>query len=410
MGDHAVFSPSSAHRWIPCPGSLALSAGLPDFSSSYADEGTAAHILAARTLSYPHRNCDFFLGETTEINGKVWEFTAEMCEAVQVYVTDVRARAKGGRLFIEQKCELDEALGVPGQFGTSDAVILQPGRLTVVDLKYGRGERVDAKENEQGMLYAAGALLIADLLADEEVSELEFVVCQPRLDHIDSWSFTREQLEDFLYRARNSVAEACVVIPLGAKVPISYLNPGEKQCRWCKAKAACPALARKVQNEVHDDFQDIVAANATAPIDAALAIRVVPLIEQWCAAVRAAVMGAIHAGEQIIGPDGQPYKLVEGRKGHRKWRDPNAAAAALLGQLSVDKAYQPAEPITPAAAEKLLGKKAQKAMWDDVFAPLITQGNGKPTLALGSDERPAFTFSADSTEFEVMDSGNSSRD
>ena len=43
-------SPSGAHRWMPRPGSLVLEADCPDTSSSYADEGTAAHFLAAHCL------------------------------------------------------------------------------------------------------------------------------------------------------------------------------------------------------------------------------------------------------------------------------------------------------------------------------------------------------------------------
>ena len=49
---HAVLSPSSAHRWIACPGSVALvaTAGAPDTGSVSADEGTAAHEMAERIL------------------------------------------------------------------------------------------------------------------------------------------------------------------------------------------------------------------------------------------------------------------------------------------------------------------------------------------------------------------------
>ncbi|MFN8993077.1 MAG: DUF2800 domain-containing protein, partial [Pseudomonadota bacterium] len=47
---HARFSPSAAHRWLRCTGSLALCETVPPRTSEYADEGTAAHEVANRIV------------------------------------------------------------------------------------------------------------------------------------------------------------------------------------------------------------------------------------------------------------------------------------------------------------------------------------------------------------------------
>lgn len=47
---HAKLSPSGASRWMNCAGAPNAEAGIPDTASSYAEEGTAAHELAAVCL------------------------------------------------------------------------------------------------------------------------------------------------------------------------------------------------------------------------------------------------------------------------------------------------------------------------------------------------------------------------
>ena len=50
MSQHALLSPSSAHRWLACAASVAASQGIPDTPSVHAAEGTHAHDIAAMCL------------------------------------------------------------------------------------------------------------------------------------------------------------------------------------------------------------------------------------------------------------------------------------------------------------------------------------------------------------------------
>jgi hypothetical protein len=88
----------------------------------------------------------------------------------------------GASLFVEVRVDLSPWLG-EGSGGTADAIILRKGSTTVVDFKYGMGERVDAERNPQLMLYALGAVEYAKLLGFS-VNEARVVIVQPRIGHI----------------------------------------------------------------------------------------------------------------------------------------------------------------------------------------------------------------------------------
>lgn len=427
MTTHAKLSPSSAHRWMQCAGSMILEKGLPDSSSVHADEGTAAHFLASECLEQGKNATDFLNCFIVIKKGNAeWDQSAaetrsgfsvdlEMAENVQIYLDAVRSQAEGNELLVEQRVDFSEYIGAENAFGTSDAVILTADEIQVHDLKYGRGVKVDADGNEQLKLYGLGALNSFGMFGD--FKRVRQVIHQPRLKHCSEAVCTVEELEKFAAEAKDQVSYIRVLedgLEEGDGGAIAdfegSFNPGEKQCHWCKAKATCPALTRHVMQTVIGDFEDLDNVDINAQIDTATGevsniendrlgylFAAVPLIENWIKAVSSAVHNKLHSGESVPG-----FKIVQGKQGNRAWSNAEEAEALLKSmRLKTEQMYD-LKLISPTTAEKLQKSEViGPRQWTKV-ENMITRADGKPTVVPETDKRPALNINPQN-DFENLD-------
>lgn len=369
MTAHAKLSASGSHRWLGCPGSVKAEEGLSNTSSVFAQEGTAAHSLAELCLNTCDSPYDYVGKVLPSSDSHIID--TEMADNVQTYIDYVRSIQ--GITMIEQR--VDFSPWVPKGFGTCDAMVIDgtTNTLHVIDLKYGKGHRVEAENNTQALSYALGAFHEYGLIYS--IDHVVMTIVQPRLDSIDTWKIPRGDL--MLWGER---------IKQGAELALSDdapRIPGDSQCAWCKAKATCKALKDKTEAVIMSSFDNLDCPTPDTLDDdqLRLALESKKLITSWLDAVEAVVLDRLETGKGFPG-----FKMVEGRS-NRAWVDEPMAESVLTKEVG-DKAFVK-KILSPAAAEKLLGKSKAS-----LLNGLIIKPKGSPTLAQENDPRPSVGVTA----------------
>lgn len=153
--DHALLSASGSKRWLACTPSARLEEYFPDVTSAYAEEGTKAHETAEKILQalIDGRRRPAFKNEEVK----------EIAKEVQPYIdyvwglfTELRKEHDDTVIFLESRVDFSDY--VPEGFGTGDVIIISDTTLHIIDLKYGKGVPVSARDNEQLRLYALGSV------------------------------------------------------------------------------------------------------------------------------------------------------------------------------------------------------------------------------------------------------------
>lgn len=366
-----VFSPSSAHRVLQCPPSLMLDKKFPDKGSEFAAEGTYAHAMAEYILrryisDEPDPECldDF---EKTEF------YSEAMVDYVHMY-TDAcmekivaAKKADAEAVFLpEQRLEFNGV--VEGGFGTGDMVIISDKMLEVIDLKYGKGVRVEAEGNPQLQLYALGAIETFGSIYDFD--EVKMTIIQPRNGGVSEQVMTVEALKAWGESIKPIIAQA-------------LKGEGEfkagDHCRFCKAAPRCKALADYNLSLARLEFKDV---DLLTDEEIADVLGRVDHLKNYAEMIaKYALQEAVAGRHQWPG-----YKLVEGRS-RRVYTDMKAIVKVLTAAgYKKAQIMKPQELIGVTDMTKLLTKKT----FEELLGDYLEKPQGKPTLAPVSDKRPEF--------------------
>lgn len=359
---HSPLPPSSAFRWMECTPSAKLNAALPDSTSEYALQGTAAHALCEYKLlkllgkdaKDPTEDLTYFDAEMADCTDSYQQYVSEQIEKAKHFCKDPI-------VLVEQK--LDFSKWVPQGFGTGDCVIVADNVLTVIDFKYGVGVLVEAEQNPQMMLYALGALALFDSIYD--IENVVMTILQPRRDNISTYELSKKELLQWADKILSPAAQ------LAAKGEGEF--KAGKHCRFCKVKATCRKRAEYNLELARYDFE--MPANLE-DTEIEVILSKADELAAWCSDIKEYALQQALNGKQW-----DDWKLVEGRS-VRKYINDDAVAETVK-----NAGYDPYEHkvLGITAMTRMLGK----AKFESLLSSFIEKPTGKPALVPKSDKRPS---------------------
>lgn len=365
---HAILSPSGSGTWIQCPASIRMCRDLEKESESlYALEGTRFHTLCEVTARHT-----FLGGSAQEYADGLLEWANETADEWQ---EDQLLYVKDWILFLGSFLEDDpDAVlmlevrvdtGVPGCWGTADAVIIHTyGLVRVIDIKYGAGIKVSAIKNPQLRLYGVGALNTV-VEPGDKIQEVSNVVWQPRMSNISEETLSVKELlswrDDLIPVAELALSEDA---PFG---------PSESACRFCPAAGFCKPRTTHMLNQDYGD-PDVLTGEEMAD-----AVGRASELKRWITDIEdAALKRAYEEAGSVPG-----YKVV--RSGGRRGISDDSKAIDLLlaAGLPAEKVWT-RKVATLGVLDKLAGSPEEL---QQILGDVLAKSEGRLSLAPDSDTR-----------------------
>ena len=342
-----LLRPSSAARWIACPASARLSLQVPKEESGEAAQiGTAIHSLSETCWQLDQDPMDF-IGKTVE--GIV--ITKENAEFALAHIRMVAAlEAELGTIKVEQfgVAFSNDLVRVAG---TADVVAFNEDKsiLEIADLKTGR-QWVDA-DSPQMKIYALGVL---KKYLSHSFEIIRLTIVQPQTGENRTHTMTATELHEW---ADNVLMPAVNAAIKDTTEP----TPSKEACQYCPAKMICPAQTKALAAvPVTADITTLTPDQVSDLLDKA------ELVEDFISALRKQATKTLEAGGVLRGWQMAPKRPT------RQWtKDADAVQVLLSAGVPETQLYE-TSMITPAAADKLLGKDRKQVL--DAVTKKVSSG------------------------------------
>ncbi|CCY48557.1 putative uncharacterized protein [Peptostreptococcus anaerobius CAG:621] len=374
--EHAKLSASGSSRWINCPGSIVLESSFGEKESEYAEEGRLAHSVAELKLTKYFKKGigpKKFKSAMDEFKKSPY-WNKSMDDYTDDYFEFVKEKALSypDRPFVDVELRVDYSNVAPEGFGTCDCVMIHGNELSIIDLKYGTGVKVAAKDNSQLMLYALGVYNMFSVIYD--IKTVSMTIVQPRLNHFDTHTISIEELLAFSERVKPIAQEAYT----GS----DRLAVGD-HCKFCKAKSKCRARAESMFKPVKENVLPVIDKKPgellTSQEIGELLIKLDGVVD-WIKSLEAEGLAEALAGNEVTG-----FKLVEGRS-VRKITDESGAVSKLVAAGFEESLLYERRLLSMTKIEAIVGKKD----FATILGGVIEKPPGKPTLVKASDKRKEY--------------------
>ena len=368
---HFYLAPSSASRWIPCPGSLKASADIPDEAGHAANVGTLGHAMVEAQAFYGCKltaDQEAFYDSLDEDTLNFLDYAVEVCVAT---IADTDA----DKVYHEAKIQ---HATIPQHGGTVDLIEYWSDRtLQVTDYKFGR-VKVDIEDNKQIQCYIN---LARQIFPDAD----RFIgrIIQPRIS---------EKPQVAVFHAQQLAAHEAAV--QAAWEHPDVFRAGD-HCIYCPAAPQCETLACHLRDQVQNEFTDltVLAGSVQDKPTAEQVEKLARIYKAFKLAEKATEgAGAILKRWAQEGADVKKYGLGLRQTSRTYWADRAEDVLIAQGVKSKDYLKDP-DLVSPGDLRKALGLK--KADFEAKFRDAL-KVKAITALVMGKDQN-------EFPEFENLD-------